>query len=68
MTDWFDWIALALSVAAAGFGFRAATVVVRESMDHFIGDLRRQGRWAGLAAIFAALAVVAQVVARAVSS
>jgi hypothetical protein len=59
-----DWLAIALSAAATVCGLKAATVKVRDSIDDFIGDLRRQGRWAAAAAVGAALAVVAQVVSK----
>lgn len=39
---------------------RAATVSVRDSQDHFIAELQRQGRWTGWAAAMAAISVVFQ--------
>lgn len=45
----------ALGVVGAILGARAATITVRNSQDHFIEDLHRQGRWASYAATAAAV-------------
>lgn len=54
------YLSIISSLVAAGLGIRAATILVRDSMDHFIADLQRQGRWAGWAAAMAALSVMFQ--------
>jgi hypothetical protein len=51
-----------ISLLAAVFGIRAATVKVRDNQDEFISDLQRQGRWAGVAAAAAAISTVLQAV------
>lgn len=53
---------LALSLVAALFGLRAATVTVHDDMDRFIADLHKQGRWAGAAAAAAAIATMLQII------
>jgi hypothetical protein len=57
-------VAIAASCVAAVLGLRAATVEVRDNLDEFINDLRRQGRWASWAALAAAVSVVLQSVDR----
>ena len=47
--------AIVMSIVAAGFGVMAATVVIRDNQDEFIRDLQKQGQWAALAAVAAAL-------------
>jgi hypothetical protein len=49
--------AIVMSLVAAGFGIMAATIVIREIQDEFIHDLRKQGQWAALAAMGAAVSV-----------
>jgi hypothetical protein len=58
------YLAILMSLIAAAFGVRAATIHVRDSMDHFIADLHTQGRWAGWAAFAAAVSVALQAVDR----
>lgn len=41
-------------------GIRAATIVIRNSMDDFMADISRQGRWASWAAVAAGVSVVLQ--------
>ncbi|MBD3667697.1 MAG: hypothetical protein RLO08_19640 [Parvibaculaceae bacterium] len=57
MTDpsWIDAVAASTGLIAAVLGLKAATITVRDSMDQFIDDLHRQGRYSGLAASFAAM-------------
>ena len=50
-----DFAAIISSLLAAALGVRAALVHVRDSQDHFIADLHRQGRWASWAAVAAAV-------------
>ncbi|RWQ54660.1 hypothetical protein [Mesorhizobium sp.] len=64
MTVALPYLAIVTSLAAACLGIRAATISVRDSMDHFISDLQRQGRWAGWAAAMAAVSVAFQAVDR----
>jgi len=54
---WVQYLSPALAVIAVLVGLRSATVEVRDNLDEFIGDLRRQGRWATWAAIAAAISV-----------
>ncbi|MER8399838.1 hypothetical protein [Mesorhizobium sp. M1348] len=63
MTEALPYLAIVTSLVAACLGIRAA-ISVRDSMDHFIADLQRQGRWAGWAAAMAAISVVFQAVDR----
>lgn len=51
---WLSAVAATFSAAGLIIGVRAATIPVRDSMDDFIGDLRRQGRWALITASLAA--------------
>ncbi|RJT32100.1 hypothetical protein D3227_27250 [Mesorhizobium waimense] len=60
MKDVLPYISIVSSLVAAGLGFRAAKVEIRNSIDDFMDDIQRQGRWAGYAAIAAWLAVVLQ--------
>jgi hypothetical protein len=57
-------LAIASSVVAAGLGIRAATVNVRDNIDEFMNDLKRQGRWASWAAVAAGISVVLQALDR----
>lgn len=59
-----DLVILAMSCVAAFLGYGAARVEVRDNMDQFINDLRRQGRWASWAAVINAFAAIATVCAR----
>jgi aspartate/glutamate racemase len=65
MESTLSWATVIVALISAGFGVRAATVTVRNSMDHFIEDLQRQGRWAAIAAALAACAACLQVIERA---
>lgn len=60
MTSYLSITALAMSGVAALLGVRAATIVVRDNIDEFIGDLQRQGQWASYAAVAAAIATALQ--------
>ena len=51
----FTWAIVALGVLTAALGFKAVTIEIRDSMDDFIADMLRQGRWARWAAIGALL-------------
>lgn len=51
---------LVMSGVAAMLGVRAATIEVRNNLDEFINDLQRQGRWASMAAVAAAIAIAFQ--------
>jgi hypothetical protein len=53
---------LLCGIIAVVCGIVAATIEVRDSMDHFIGDLQRQGRWAAYAAIAAGIGMALEVV------
>ncbi|RUX47773.1 hypothetical protein EOA33_17530 [Mesorhizobium sp. M4A.F.Ca.ET.050.02.1.1] len=54
------YLSILSSLIAAGFGIRAATITIRNSIDDFISDLTRQGRWASMAAVAASLSVILQ--------
>jgi hypothetical protein len=58
------YLSIISSVVAAGLGIRAASVVVRDSLDDFISDISRQGRWASWAAVAAGVSVVLQAIDR----
>ena len=45
---------LVMTVLAVGFGVQSQRVKIRNSMDHFIDDLHRQGWWAKWATILQA--------------
>jgi len=62
MKNYLPVAAIVVSAIAAILGVRAATVEVRDNMDMFISDLKRQGRWASFAAIAAAVATAIQAV------
>jgi hypothetical protein len=64
MQDTIGIAALAASIIATGLGVLAARVHVRNSQDHFIADLHRQSRWAGLAAAMAAISAGLQAAER----
>lgn len=61
---WLQLIAVftaSAAAAAAILSFVAARIEVRDNMDEFMNDLRRQGRWAQAAAaanVIAAAAVI----------
>jgi hypothetical protein len=53
------WVlGLLVPVAGAIIGIRAATIEVRDNIDAFIGDIRRQSRWATYAAVASCLGTV----------
>lgn len=58
MHDKLTLLAILFGVIASGFGVAAAVTVIRNSQDDFIADLKKQGRRASIAAIFAALSSV----------
>jgi hypothetical protein len=62
--DYLPWLAIAVSLTAAGLGLKAATVQISDNIDQFMNDLRRQGRWASWTALLAALSVVLQSIDR----
>jgi hypothetical protein len=62
MSGYLTAAALILSAIATVLGIRAATIKVRDSMDHFIVDLRKQGRWTAFAAVAAAAATAIQII------
>lgn len=64
MKEALPYLSILSSLAAAGLGIRAATVVVRDSLDDFIGDIARQGKWASWAAVAAGISVVLQAIDR----
>ncbi len=60
-----DYLATAVIIIgfiAVGCGLWAASIGIRNSQDDFISDLHRQGLWASLAAIAAAVAAVLQAI------
>ncbi|RWP57401.1 MAG: hypothetical protein EOR07_31215 [Mesorhizobium sp.] len=58
------YLSILSSLIAAGLGIRAATCVIRDSLDDFMSDIARQGRWASWAAVAAGLSVVLQALDR----
>jgi hypothetical protein len=62
MQNYLPLAALLVTAVAALLGALAAFSPVRDSMDHFIADLHRQGQLAGAAALAAALATAIQIV------
>lgn len=60
ISSYLPYASLAVSVAAAILGVRAATVDIRDNIDEFMNDLKRQGKWASWAASMAALSVALQ--------
>ncbi|TGR13053.1 hypothetical protein EN833_07710 [Mesorhizobium sp. M4B.F.Ca.ET.190.01.1.1] len=58
------YLSILSSFIAAGLGIRAATYVIRDSMDDFMNDIAQQGRWASWAAVAAGLSVVLQALDR----
>lgn len=66
--DYVPYAAITAAAIAAVLGIRAATVTVRDNMDGFIDDLKRQGRWASWAAVAAAVSVVLQAIDRLASA
>lgn len=58
MHDKLTLLAIVLGVIAGTLGVWAATTEVRDNVDAFIGDLKKQGKRASVAAIFAAASSV----------
>lgn len=54
------FLSTASSLFAAVICFIAATMPIRDSLDDFMKDMRKQGRWAAIAAALAAISVVFQ--------
>ena len=50
-------VALFLTILSVIFSIKAQGIEIRDSMDHFVADLHRQGWWAMWAAILQAVAV-----------
>jgi hypothetical protein len=63
MADGLQLLTFVIALVAGVLAFKAARVDVRDSMDHFISDLRRQSRWASWAAGGAALAAMLEPIA-----
>jgi hypothetical protein len=62
MKDYLATAVIIIGLVAVACGLRAATIEVRDNMDAFISDLHRQGWWASMAAIAAAVAAMLQAV------
>jgi hypothetical protein len=58
MHDTLTLLSILFGVIASGYGVRAAMTKIRNSQDDFIDDLKKQGRRASIAAVFAALSSV----------
>jgi hypothetical protein len=53
------WLAsLLVPIFGAVIGIRAASIVVRDNLDEFISDIRRQSLWATWAAIASSIAAI----------
>jgi hypothetical protein len=61
---YIPYASIAVSLLAAVLGIRAATIPIRESLDHIMMDIGRQGKWASWTALTAAAAAVLQSVDR----
>ncbi|RUW26947.1 hypothetical protein [Mesorhizobium sp. M4B.F.Ca.ET.013.02.1.1] len=57
---WLPYLSIIASIVAAGLGFRASTIKIRDSIDDMMPDIGRQGKWASWAASAAAVAVALQ--------
>ena len=63
MKEVLSWLAIGAALASAAIGLYAAMGIdVRDNMDAFISDLRRQSQWAAWAAASAGVSVLAQVI------
>lgn len=63
MKEITTWLAIIAAGASAMLGLYAAFgIEVRDNMDAFISDLRRQSHWASLAAAAAGVSVLAQAI------
>jgi hypothetical protein len=60
MRDWITWAAIAAGIIGTALGLWAANIEVRDNLDAFMDDIRRQSWWASLAATLAAIATVLQ--------
>ncbi len=58
MHDKLTLLAIVLGLVAGGLGIWAAMTEIRDNQDAFIADLKKQGRRASWAAIFAAASSV----------
>jgi hypothetical protein len=65
--DTLPYLAILTSVVAAVLGIRAATIPWRDTVDHMVADLRKQGRWSSWAAAAAGVSVVLQAMDRLLS-
>jgi hypothetical protein len=50
-TTWLSTLSILVGIAGTLFALRAAMTVVRDNQDEFIGDIKRQSRWATYAAL-----------------
>ena len=58
MHDTLTLLSILFGVIASGYGARAAMTEIRNSQDDFVDDLKKQGRRASIAAVFAALSSI----------
>lgn len=56
------YLALAFTVVAVLISVKGQSIKIRDSIDHFIADLHRQGRWVMWATIVQAAAVAILIV------
>ena len=63
LVNLFQLLTFAVAFVAGVLALSAARVEVRDSMDNFMSDLRRQSRWASWAAGGAALAAMLEPIA-----
>jgi hypothetical protein len=54
------YASIAVSLLAAALGLRAATIPIRQTVNHLTLDIGRQGKWASWAALAAAVSAVLQ--------
>jgi hypothetical protein len=63
MKEAFSWLAIGAALVSAAVGLYAALGIdVRDNMDAFICDLRKQSQWAAWAASAAGISVLAQAI------
>jgi hypothetical protein len=63
MKEAFSWLAIGAALVSAAVGLYAALGIdVRDNMDAFISDLRKQSQWAAWAASAAGISVLAQAI------
>lgn len=61
MKDLAGWASILFAAIAAACGvYSGLFIKVRDSIDHFIGDLQRQSQWTSWAAAAAGIAVALQ--------